>query len=205
VLSSPCYATPETTAQELRQTVNRIPCAYGQSGTRWILATLLLERLRITWQHARSYIHSPDLDYDAKLANVQTVRMLVEQAPGQVVVVNLDEVTIATLSQPGIGLCAAGLRPVPAARTLEPQQQYPMMSGSSTQDSIEVDGVRQVSLITIVDVPGHLKVESYPCLDTTNPPLEACQGKDVWNQWRPANSAVRPDFNESDIFTSQPT
>jgi hypothetical protein len=54
----------------------------------------LLKRLHITWQRARSYIHSPDLDYDAKLANVQAVRMLAEQAPGQVVVVYLDEVTI---------------------------------------------------------------------------------------------------------------
>jgi transposase len=54
----------------------------------------LLKRLRITWQRARSYIHSPDLDYDAKLANVQAVRMLAAEAPGQVIVVYLDEVTI---------------------------------------------------------------------------------------------------------------
>jgi len=54
----------------------------------------LLKRLRITWQRSRSYIHSPDLDYDAKLANVQAVRMLARQAPGQVVLVYLDEVTI---------------------------------------------------------------------------------------------------------------
>jgi len=54
----------------------------------------LLKRLRITWQRARCYIHSPDLDYDAKLANVQAVRMLARLAPGQVVLVYLDEVTI---------------------------------------------------------------------------------------------------------------
>jgi len=54
----------------------------------------ILKRMRISWQRARSYIHSPDLDYDAKLANVQAVRMLSEQAEGQVVVVYLDEVTI---------------------------------------------------------------------------------------------------------------
>jgi hypothetical protein len=80
----------------------------------------LLKRLRITWQRSRSYIHSPDLDYDAKLANVQAVRMLARQAPGQVVLVYLDEVTIATLSQPGVLLRAAGPWPIPAARTLEP-------------------------------------------------------------------------------------
>jgi transposase len=54
----------------------------------------VLHRLRISWQRARSYIHSPDLDYAAKLANVQAVRMLAGQARGQVVVVYLDEVTI---------------------------------------------------------------------------------------------------------------
>ena len=38
---------------------------------------------------------------------------------------------------------------------------------------MEVDGVGNVSLITIIDLVSRLKVESYPCLDTTNPPLEA--------------------------------
>ena len=54
----------------------------------------ILRRLRISWQRARSYIHSPDPAYAAKLANVQALRMLAGQAPGQVVVVYLDEVTI---------------------------------------------------------------------------------------------------------------
>jgi hypothetical protein len=54
----------------------------------------VLRRLHISWQRARSYIHSPDPDYAAKLANVQAVRMLARQAPRQVVVVYLDEVTI---------------------------------------------------------------------------------------------------------------
>jgi transposase InsO family protein len=43
------------------------------------------------------------------------------------------------------------------------------------QGSMEVDGVGTVSLITIIDLVSRLKVESYPCLDTTNPPLEAYQ------------------------------
>src|SRR4029453_2303450 len=110
-LFPPHYPSAETAAQELRQTVSRTPWAYRQPGTRWTLGSLrsacpwlwlrsdsgihqLLKRLRITWQRARSYIHSPDLDYDAKLANVQAVRMLARQAPGQVVLVYLDEVTI---------------------------------------------------------------------------------------------------------------
>jgi len=40
---------------------------------------------------------------------------------------------------------------------------------------MHVAGVGNVSLITIIDILSRLKVESYPCLDTTNPPLEAYQ------------------------------
>ena len=54
----------------------------------------ILKRCRISWQRARSYIHSPDPDYDLKLAHVQAVRMLARLAPSQVVLVYLDEVTI---------------------------------------------------------------------------------------------------------------
>jgi transposase InsO family protein len=41
------------------------------------------------------------------------------------------------------------------------------------QGSMHVAGVGKVCLITIIDVVSRLKVESYPCLDTTNPPFEA--------------------------------
>jgi hypothetical protein len=40
---------------------------------------------------------------------------------------------------------------------------------------MHVAGVGKVCLITVIDVVSRLKVESYPCLDTTNPPLEAYQ------------------------------
>jgi helix-turn-helix protein len=43
------------------------------------------------------------------------------------------------------------------------------------QGSMHVAGVGKVCLITVIDVVSRLKVESYPCLDTTNPPLEAYQ------------------------------
>jgi hypothetical protein len=43
------------------------------------------------------------------------------------------------------------------------------------QGSMHVAGVGKVCVITIIDVVSRLKVESYPCLDTTNPPLEAYQ------------------------------
>jgi hypothetical protein len=40
---------------------------------------------------------------------------------------------------------------------------------------MQVAGVGKVALITIVDAVSRLKVESYPCINTTNPPLEAYQ------------------------------
>ena len=43
------------------------------------------------------------------------------------------------------------------------------------QGSMHVAGVGKVCLISVIDVVSRLKVESYPCLDTTNPPLEAYQ------------------------------
>ncbi len=43
------------------------------------------------------------------------------------------------------------------------------------QGNMPVAGVGNVSLITIIDVVSRLKVEIYPCLNMTNPPLEAYQ------------------------------
>src|ERR1700752_4419093 len=119
-LFPPRYQSAESAGEELRHTVGRDPRACGHRSTRWSLSTLrsncpwlrlysdagmsrLLKRSRISWQRARSYIHSPDKDYQSKLANVQAVRMLSKQAPGQVVVVYLDEVTIE--QQPSLAHC----------------------------------------------------------------------------------------------------
>lgn len=96
---------------ELQHLARRAPRACRLAQTRWTLQAFrhacswlaplslagvqsLLQRLGITWQRARSYIHSPDASYQAKLAWVQAVRMLARQAERQVVVVYLDEVTI---------------------------------------------------------------------------------------------------------------
>jgi hypothetical protein len=40
---------------------------------------------------------------------------------------------------------------------------------------MHVAGLGNVSLVTILDVVSRFKVESYPCLDTTNHPFEAYQ------------------------------
>jgi Helix-turn-helix domain len=43
------------------------------------------------------------------------------------------------------------------------------------QGRMHVAGVGKVCLITVIDVVSRFKVESYPCLETTNPPFEAYQ------------------------------
>jgi transposase InsO family protein len=43
------------------------------------------------------------------------------------------------------------------------------------QGRLHVAGVGNVSLITMIDTVSRLKIESYPCLDTTNPPFSAYQ------------------------------
>jgi hypothetical protein len=82
----------------------------GVDRTRWTLASLLgacswlelrtcsglsglLRRLRITWQRGRSYIHSPDPDYQAKLRALGAVRARLGAEPGSVLVY-VDECTI---------------------------------------------------------------------------------------------------------------
>ena len=110
-LFPPQQPTVEAAQQEVQHLVRRDPRACGLDQTRWTLAAVrqacswlapltlagvqtLLQRLGISWQRARSYIHSPDARYATKLACVQAVRMLARQAAGQVVVVYLDEVTM---------------------------------------------------------------------------------------------------------------
>ena len=118
-LFSPHEPTAAAAAATIELTLRRTPQACGFAATRWTLPCLrqalpwlhlrtdaglcrLLDRLALTRQRARSYIHSPDHDYAAKLACVQAVRMLHTLEPSSVRTLYLDEVTIArqpTLAQ----------------------------------------------------------------------------------------------------------
>jgi len=55
----------------------------------------------------------------------------------------------------------------PRVPLISPHQEWQM----DAQGIMRVDGVGQVSLISVVDVVSRLKVESYPCMETTNPGL----------------------------------
>jgi len=90
--------------------VRRDPRLFGIAGTRWTLAKIheycawlrtatpgglsrLLARLEISWKRGRPHIHSPDVNYTAKLARVATLAEQVRAARGRLVLLYLDEFT----------------------------------------------------------------------------------------------------------------
>ena len=105
--------------------LHRAPRLYGWPRSRWWLAGLrqtvawlqplslvgvhrLLHRLRIRYKRGRHYVHSPDPDYDAKLANVQHVHDLVAQEPQRFVAVYHDEFTYYRRASVGYSYARSG-------------------------------------------------------------------------------------------------
>jgi hypothetical protein len=97
----------------LRQVLHRDPRTCGVARTRWTLDSLatacqrwlaplsrgglsrLLDRLDLSWQRARSYIHSPDALYTTKLAAIDRLRQQAAGETARLVLIYLDEVSIA--------------------------------------------------------------------------------------------------------------
>ena len=90
--------------------VHRAPEAFGLDGTRWTLASIgaavtwmaglsvsgvwrLLRRLKVVGKRGRDYLHSPDPDYAAKLAEVEATLTRVARCAGTEVFVFGDELT----------------------------------------------------------------------------------------------------------------
>lgn len=86
------------------------PAAHGLEQARWTLASLravvpgfaeasvsgisrMLKESGIRWKRGRDHIHSPDPDYVAQVAHLQTIRALVAASPDAAVLLYLDEVT----------------------------------------------------------------------------------------------------------------
>ena len=53
----------------------------------------LLKRLPIVYKRGRAHVHSPDLDYEPKMAALAAARLHAQQAPGEVVFLYQDEFT----------------------------------------------------------------------------------------------------------------
>lgn len=61
----------------------------------------LLKRYAISYKRGRQHVHSPDLLYDQKLAKITRARELAQQAPGDVIFLYEDEITV--YNRPKIG------------------------------------------------------------------------------------------------------
>jgi hypothetical protein len=83
----------------------------------------ILTRLHITWRRARSYVHSPDPHYTAKLADLERICAAVAASDGRLRLCYLDEVTVM-------------LQPTLAAAYAPIGQDAPRASRSWAADSV---------------------------------------------------------------------
>ena len=109
-LFSPQYQTPQQAQHAVLDLVHRAPETFGLEGTRWSLASIraavpwmadfslsgvwrMLGRLKVVGKRGRDYLHSPDPDYEAKLAEVEATLARVARSEGKEVFVFGDELT----------------------------------------------------------------------------------------------------------------
>lgn len=107
---SPVHAAAPAAKEGLLRLVRRDPRTLGVDRTRWRLADLLdqcaewnvttvgglsglLSRLGISYQRGRDYVHSPDPDYQGKIAAIAALREQSQTSAGREVVLYLDELT----------------------------------------------------------------------------------------------------------------
>lgn len=112
--------------------VHRSPRLYGWARSRWWLAGLqqtvpwlqaltltgvqrVLTRLGLRYQRGRRYVHSPDPDYDAKLALLHLAEELARTDPSRYVLLYQDELTYYRQPTLASGYAARG-QPQPYAR-----------------------------------------------------------------------------------------
>jgi hypothetical protein len=110
-LFPPAHATAEGARAALLHLVRRDPHSCGLDRSRWRLADVLahcawlglrtpqglgqlLARLGIGYKRGRDYLHSPDPDYDAKLAAISTAHQTARDEPAHQVLLYLDEMTL---------------------------------------------------------------------------------------------------------------
>jgi hypothetical protein len=109
-LFPPQHEASSDAKEALLRLVRRDPRQFGYDRTRWRLADLLeqcsqwqvatvsgmsgiLDRLGISYQRGRDYIHSPDPDYEAKMAYIEGILAQSRACTGRLVALYLDELT----------------------------------------------------------------------------------------------------------------
>jgi hypothetical protein len=109
-LFPPEHEASPTAKEALERVVRRDPRQFGIDRTRWRLLDLLaqcpawavttpagmagiLQRLEISYQRGRDYVHSPDPAYDAKMAQIATLLAETRACTDRLVTLYLDELT----------------------------------------------------------------------------------------------------------------
>jgi transposase len=97
-------------ADEVAEVVHRSPVLYGLDRHSWTLDALrqviswmtdltraaisqLLRRFHLVYKRGRAHVHSPDLEYNQKMAAIAAAREAARKAPGEVVFLYEDEFT----------------------------------------------------------------------------------------------------------------
>lgn len=110
-LFPPQHPDAPTAKTALRHLLTRDPRTFGFARSRWTLELIgqacpwlsahspsgiwrVLDAFALHWNRARSYIHSPDPDYDAKLAAIATCLERAQSSSGREVALYQDEATI---------------------------------------------------------------------------------------------------------------
>lgn len=121
----PQEADADRAKTRLRHLLTRDPHTLGFDQTRWTLARIgpacpwlahhsvsgiwrVLAAFDLHWKRARSYVHRPDPDYDAKLAAIATCRERAAHSGGREIALYPDEMTIERQPTVAAGYAAAG-------------------------------------------------------------------------------------------------
>ena len=100
----------QSAAQQVGEVVHRSPVLYGLDRHGWTLKDLrhiipwmrrvtlaamskLLRRFKLVYKRGRAHVHSPDLEYNQKMAAIDAAREEARQRPGEVVFLYEDEFT----------------------------------------------------------------------------------------------------------------
>jgi len=100
----------QSAAAEVQEVVHRSPLLYGLDRHSWTLKAIgqtidwmrpltvpavcqLLRRLKVVYKRGRAHVHSPDLEYDQKLAAIAAAREEAGKSPDEVVFLYEDEFT----------------------------------------------------------------------------------------------------------------
>jgi len=148
---SPKYQTKQEAKEAILHTVRRSPTTFGKPRSRWSLSLIadvckwlkvntpsglskLLKRLRISYKRGRSYVHSPDPNYQQKMDLIAQCLLKAWYAPERYALLYQDEFTI--YRQPTL------------ARDYEQMGEFQPLARRSYKSDTEFRGMGALNAIT---------------------------------------------------------